>query len=907
MTKQKNLSKSSSEYSVCRSDIRGVDFSDTGSASSKGRAPYMQNLYIDYDSDREHILESVPGFRRVFKFRYKINAMHLQKISEDEEFILLHAEKVLYRIPINERDSISQPMLLGTLKDTRSGGFPLGKDYYILDGERIFRVCDNGSYQIVEDGGPSAPYIPTTYMNYEEYEQRNLLTDKFYEKYEINDLSDVTYGTPELTYAILDREKHTCTVTGIGADAPETVHIPSKVTIGGTAYTVTEIKSHAFRNNTTITKLITNDGLKKIGLNAFLGCSSLRNLVISETVEEISSYAFASCPALTGIYIGAGIKKICPDAFLESNQIVNIWYSADNNSLQLVEGNEAIASKVTYNSPYKPVDIVIKLKTPVSSIRSVTISGASAAYKLQKEGELITGLLMYFTERVGVVGSRFEILCIAAPNLCAKSKAGTSITELCGDTDTSAGKLIKGCTKAVCFDGKVFLAGNSALPNTVFFSSVKRGDGQGLYFGELDYFNDGAGGYGIVSMLPTQDSLAILKSGDDGGGSIFYHKPEDTSSFIRPTKYPVSYIHRGVSCVGDSFAFFDDPVFVSKIGICALDKTNTLPNRNIVCRSHNVNPRLLAENLENARLCEWCGYLVVAVGTSIYLADSRQTFTHECGGREYEWFYLTDIGSPISKNTLFRFHSIPYGPKQYLVYDEPDSAVSTNTLGLAADESYPSKKVYSTYINSKSYHIYPTEEIKPVEIAPCTAVLGTNNLLFLGFENGALCVFNNDKRGVVPISLAENDESFDEQEYSRHFSRQIHPYFYDFDGATVKYALTLSDENCGSQHLTKNTVPGSFTVKCKKFEGSKIKCDVETDREKNADTVGFSTSGLCFCDIDFSSFTFDTSDSITVASTQRHKKWIEKGITLYSDTHHSPMGIHSVNYRYKINGRIKKR
>ena len=103
MTKQKNLSKSSSEYSVCRSDIRGVDFSDTGSASSKGRAPYMQNLYIDYDSDREHILESVPGFRRVFKFRYKINAMHLQKISEDEEFILLHAEKVLYRIPINER------------------------------------------------------------------------------------------------------------------------------------------------------------------------------------------------------------------------------------------------------------------------------------------------------------------------------------------------------------------------------------------------------------------------------------------------------------------------------------------------------------------------------------------------------------------------------------------------------------------------------------------------------------------------------------------------------------------------------------------------------------------------------------------------------------------------------------
>ena len=97
--------------------------------------------------------------------------------------------------------------------------------------------------------------------------------------------------------------------------------------------------------------------------------------------------------------------------------------------------------------------------------------------------------------------------------------------------------------------------------------------------------------------------------------------------------------------IGESFSFFDDPVFISKNGLSAIDKRTITLERSIACRSHNVNPKLLCENLCEASLAEWCGYLAIGVNGSVYLADSRAVFTHESGCREYEWFYLKDVGT----------------------------------------------------------------------------------------------------------------------------------------------------------------------------------------------------------------------------------------------------------------------
>ena len=88
---------------------------------------------------------------------------------------------------------------------------------------------------------------------------------------------------------------------------------------------------------------------------------------------------------------------------------------------------------------------------------------------------------------------------------------------------------ILGCTVCENFDGRVFISGHPELPNTVFYSARdESGENNPLYFGELNYFCDGTGPFGVCSILAAAESLAIFKSGDDGGGSIYYHTPKET-------------------------------------------------------------------------------------------------------------------------------------------------------------------------------------------------------------------------------------------------------------------------------------------------------------------------------------------------------------------------------------------
>ena len=217
-----------------------------------------------------------------------------------------------------------------------------------------------------------------------------------------------------------------------------------------------------------------------------------------------------------------------------------------------------------------------------------------------------------------------------------------------------------GCTVAESFDGRVFLSGNPSLPGVVFFSSRENGRGAPLYFGSYNYFSDGLGTFGVSSMLSSADSLLVFKTADDGGGSIFYHTPKETGIDVMPKIYPVSYTHNGIGAFGSSISFFDDPIFISKTGICAVDKKTISLEKSIACRSHNVNALLLSENLKDASLAEWCGYLAVGINGKIFLADSRRTFMHESGYREYEWYFMNGIGTHENDRRVYRYSSIAH-------------------------------------------------------------------------------------------------------------------------------------------------------------------------------------------------------------------------------------------------------
>lgn len=83
------------------------------------------------------------------------------------------------------------------------------------------------------------------------------------------------------------------------SNLPSVVGIPWEY--NGKAVTV--IEDNAFKNATTVTKVVIPSGVTSIGSNAFEGCTNLTEINIPSTVTTIKSYAFSDCESLPTIII----------------------------------------------------------------------------------------------------------------------------------------------------------------------------------------------------------------------------------------------------------------------------------------------------------------------------------------------------------------------------------------------------------------------------------------------------------------------------------------------------------------------------------------------------------------------------------------------------------------------------
>ncbi len=893
----RNLSTSSAEFTKIYSDIKGVDFSGSKRGMKDGRLPYMENMYRDYSSG-DYMLESIPGYRELFKLDGRINAIFCHRVSESEEYMLIHAGDKLYRFAISDISDCT-PDLIAELADTVSAGFSHGESFYILDGQKILSVDKNGSCSIVADDG-RAPYIPTRFKNLKEYEQANLLTDKFKEELTLGEWSGLTYASEGVTYALTPDNASLC-VIGCSSDISGVVYIPSGISIAGEYKPVTEISDLAFQDAAGITGLITNDGLLRIGTAAFKRCTSLEFAVISDTVTHISREAFRYCSSMRTIYVGSALISIGESALANCTALSRLHYPASESEFANIEIASQLELGVTFGSRYRGIRLALPVKTPATEILTAEVNGEEKEFTTTVRKGLVTTVNIDFQDRDAVLGSTVRIY---------GSSEGIEYPENTDDGDIRAGlavslfgngDMIKKCKQAVLFDGRIFLCGNPDFPNTVFFCSDKHP----LYFGAYDYFNDGDAGYSVKSLLPAGDGIFVFKSGDDGGGSIFYHKKEGASDAGIGVKYPVSFTNNAIPALGRSYMFYDDPLFTSELGLCGLEK-NSLGGVNAVCRSHNVNQKLLSEDFEGIRFTSWQGYLVLAAGERIYLADSRSTFRHETGGREYEWFYLNGIGAPKGKRHDYIFHSIAGGGFMKHTSLEDRSARDYPIYSIQK-EGDPQSDIYFAVDGSDCYYVYKSDEIINDGVYGITDILGVGALLFFGCENGSLMVFNNDKRGIIPAPLTENDPDLDIEDYKAIYGQKIHPYFYSFAGHAPRYVIRTGFDCCDIPHLEKNTSAASLTVKFKSFAGGKMHCTLTTDKEALTDEAGFGTGHISFDNLCFANLSFDGGETPTAVSFDAPKRWIEKEIMLYSDEFRSPMGICSFGYRFKIKGRIKNR
>lgn len=189
---------------------------------------------------------------------------------------------------------------------------------------------------------------------------------------------------------------------------------------------------------------------------------------------------------------------------------------------------------------------------------------------------------------------------------------------------------IRGCTIVEEFDNRIFLSGNPDHPNLVFHSSLNNP----MYFSDLDVYEDGKDDGYIRAMVSGNNALWVFRNTDKGNG-VYYHTAAFDNTYGKI--YPSAHSSVSLGCVGGAINFLDDILFFSRNGMESISQ-NITAEQFATHKSSLVDRLMLKnENYENMAFAEWEGYLLVFIGTEVYLADSRAVLNNE-GHYEYEWY-----------------------------------------------------------------------------------------------------------------------------------------------------------------------------------------------------------------------------------------------------------------------------
>ncbi|MBE6694887.1 MAG: leucine-rich repeat domain-containing protein [Ruminococcaceae bacterium] len=918
--------QSRTEYSRYYNSFLGLNLSENPSSISEMRLSDMENMYRDYYGNDGAALETVPGYRKIYSFSdgesiRKINAIfHYTPQNEATTYVLVHAGKRLYRFPLNRRNTYFEPLLIPLLsadneikseeplRDEKSMFFEFGGKVYILDGEDYF-VLDGTSLKSVKD----IAYIPTTYSDGEAYEQKNLLSDSFSCVYHLSKnldgLTKYTEETTGLVYRITGED--TCCVEGLEATQTN-IYIPSCTEIDGRTYYIDSIAPYAFSKNTSMKEIKMADGIKKIGYGAFYSCTSLKKAYLPASLEELGRGTFMYCSSLSEVCIGYKISTVPLYCFYDTSlSKVNYMGTTEQWSAITVEGSNIPLKEcenISYGYRERSGSFIFYINEKCKSLSSVMLDGAllnenssDLSYTAKSEKGLISAIIISTTDYGKICGKTLTVSGLSP------ASDNTGICKEFPNYKGGAYGIIARCTVSAIFDGRIFFSGNPEFPACVFYSS-KDTNGLNLpeYVGALNYFTVGRTDSRISYLLASGENLIVFKEDSEKGG-VYIHYPSDTAYDLVPRIYPCAYSISGVGALGRAYNFYDDTVFLSDRGLDALSKRYLNAEHHIEHRSSNIDLALLQSKPEKALICRWLGYLCIALGEDIFLADSRRTFRHASGDLQYEWYRLKGIGTYLGQYTKYFYSPLPSElTNMCVLFEEMYLPIEEKTWGELSD----SREVLSSYCyedkedryEMKNKAVYYTVEHDEEGLAHCyicdsegemtggsfypiCEMRNINEILFFGTECGDLCCFNTDMR----------DET-----------GNIDSKYYAFDNRRYTSSLTSSSDNCSIPHLTKTTVKRSLCAHLKTFGSGKIKIGVRTDRVGWKDIDHPQNNVFGFDDVEFDSFSFETSQRINIPLSEKEKRWTEKQYRIFSDEYKRPFGIFSMSYRYRVAGRIKE-
>ena len=862
-SKTKNLLKSRDVYNRYYGDFKGVDFSSDHTQVIEQRLAYAVNMYKDYQSGQGKALETIAGFRRriVLPEEAEIYGIHhFQHKAEGgaiQTKILIHAGNKLY-LWHNYPDTIGvvmkETVTLPEASETTSGGV---HTFNIFLGENVAEIV--------------GVYMP--------------------------DGEDITLN------ASYKADTHTLTIQRSDLAAEDVLYL---------SYYEGAIK--------------TEDALFA-GMNTRKSASFIFNnrLYIVDGVNYLLYDGSKVSSVLDNAYIPTTYKNIIPSG---ENADAGAEYE-HRNLLQPKFKHTFFGdgeNKVFYMN-----------ENELDAIAEVKVYGETLT-----EGEGYT---------VNLLEGKIELTeapAKPADKNLPETHAGVEITA----EKAYESEQITGCTLSAIFDERVFLSGNPNYPNNIYYCGRNNITGRTdpSYFPATNYVADGVGMAAITGMLVVADTLMVLKGDTQQDGSVYFHTAYATGDDLHPKDYPSTRGLAGIGCLGACINFLDDPVFISRLGVEAVGQLSVRYERAIEHRSSLIDAKLVNMELKNASLEEWNGYLIALVDGKIFMADSRQRYAHDTGVMQYEWYYLEDIGIFKNQYLEYRYATRLYsefegvnvhyctkckkGAKQctcgntehhieipislantVFYHDTGETKDLTGTIANAPGaDGTASAEIFDELVNviiddtSYSIGVYYaihevydelTNEFVRYEAYLCEGkgnytggtfneaciVKSLENNLFFGTVNGIVCSFNFDKRNEMG---------------------EIPPQFYSFDERTIHCGCATKMDCCGVPHLTKNTVKKSTVVKTKSLQASAAKIKVRTNKKPYNQIARINSSLFSFENMDFSDYSFITTEQSLFSVKEKEKQWVEKQYYIYSDEYLKPFALYYISFRYNIAGRYKE-
>lgn len=309
------------QYSRYLGDFRGVDFSSSPAMVSQNRFSFLKNMWKDYESGQGQAIETMPGHRIVLDGLGSGSDRTVYSMYEYRDYVIAKCGTSLYAFLYNENGKISlangDAPIATDLREGKITGFVFNNDFWFIDGKEYYKCScpeSNGTAAWSVEKVSDSAYIPTTYINGEEYEQRNILTNKFKEKAIVGSeaaklIGEMTSdGFVYKTYELKDQSKldgDTTTmvmITGYTGTVTDVLYIPNNIEVDGKICPVGIIADRAFERQGFSQVYI--PAKCTIYARAFGNCAKLESIIFKPQPEYggtglVHTYAFSGCKPKT--------------------------------------------------------------------------------------------------------------------------------------------------------------------------------------------------------------------------------------------------------------------------------------------------------------------------------------------------------------------------------------------------------------------------------------------------------------------------------------------------------------------------------------------------------------------------------------------------------------------------------